>query len=143
MSGAAEKAPVNWVVSKHNCRIERVLDELFAQVQADITERGKLNNLTPGVEIRVDDSRKEQRAFSVARVSSSPCYGEKELDSVRFACEKDDRQDFIQVTMESETLLLSRIWDSDLGECQWFLDKKRVEPWQVSERSLTNILLGS
>ena len=123
----------------HNCTMTKVLDAVFEQASVDVDERRKLNDLPSGVDFAIDDKRSQHSKFEVQRVST--CRGSDEpavIERVRFRCA--EREGFIAVSMSGKDMKITRAWNDETVNCDFQLDGKVLELWQISKATLADLL---
>ena len=87
----------------------------------------------------IDDRRSQNSEFEVQRVST--CRGSYEpavIDSVEFRCA--EREGFIAVSMTSKAMKITRAWNDETVNCDYRVDGKVLEPWQISKATLADLL---
>ena len=140
MRAIVDKAKrVNWVVHMHNCTMPKVLDAVFEQASVDISERQKLNDLPDGIDFVIDDRRARDLEFEVRRVSTCQgCEDPAVVERVKFSCAV--KSGLISVTMSGKEMKITRQWNDETVNCDYYLDRKPVALWQISKATLTDIL---
>lgn len=125
-----EKKPPNWVAERAKCTIEGAFEELYMRVKEDVCA---LDSVRYKKKNRVFDvERKNDNEFVVCCFRGNP--PKRDPDGIRFY--RNLKYLSFRPTNEDESIVVTMKWNQKNVRCDYFIDGKKVEMWQISQRAL-------
>lgn len=129
----AEEKPVNWVRRRAECTCETVLRALKYQFDLDIKEMHDNKHLCRGLEFKT-----EQQSRYLAVTASN-----NRLSHAREIVLHVEDTGRIEVQIPNKDLFYIMFkWNDEEAVCEFFIDDKPLQRWQISQRVLTPLLFG-